>query len=55
MLNATIKDLKELSPRDLGKLQRSLGQYLNTSQEKEARQLNDMIRDERDRRHPYGF
>lgn len=27
MLNATIKDLKELSPRDLSKLQRSSGQY----------------------------
>lgn len=51
----TKKQLAQMSDEELGKLQRSLGQFLDTPQEKEAKLLNQAIRDERDRRSPYGF
>ena len=51
----TAKDLREMSDKELRELQRSLGSYLNTSLEKEARLLNQAIYDEKDSRYPYGF
>jgi len=51
----TSKDLMELTNKQLSDVQQSLGQHLGTELEKKARELNSMIRDEKDRRRPYGF
>ena len=47
--------LSALTDEELTQLQKSLGQYLDTAQENEARVLNTAIYNERIRRNGYGF
>ena len=51
----TSKNLAQLTREELNTLQASLGQYLDTPNEKLARNLNNAIRREKELRDGYGW
>lgn len=55
LLGQTRVSLYKKTDEEIKQLQRSLGRYLDTPQEAEAKRLARWIRDEIDRRCSYGF
>jgi hypothetical protein len=51
----TKTDIQQMKRAELTGFQQALGAYLGTGQDKKARQLNQLIIQEKDRRDNYGF
>ena len=47
--------LNELTDKELGTFQRSLGRHVNTDDHSKAKHLNSMVYSEKDRRDNYGW